>query len=93
MNGNWEFSDEKISPSSYKDLLEGKGMNTLPDLNYGNVYVYTHPKWDQYVIEIRFPCFSKYIYTYSFANYIELMNRLTPQFFLQPVIKEKKDGN
>jgi len=89
MNGNWEFKDEKIVPCYYDSLLEAKEMNTLPDLNYGNIYVYTHPNWDQYVIEVRFPCFSKYIFTYSFSNYIELMNKLTPQFFLEPIIKEK----
>jgi len=91
---NWKFEDGKVMGHGYGhkvSLLEVEGMNVFPDLNYRNIYIYTHPKWDSYVIEIRFPVFSKYIYTFSFPNYIELMSKLTPHFFLEPIAKEKKE--
>lgn len=93
-SGNWKFQDGKVmghGAGHKASILEVEGMNTLPDLNYKNVYVYTHPKWDSYIIEIRFPCFSKYIYTFSFVNYIELMNKLTPQLFFEAIAEEKKE--
>jgi saccharopine dehydrogenase-like NADP-dependent oxidoreductase len=92
--GNWKFEDGKIQGhgAGHKaSVLEVEGMNVFPDLNYKNIYIYTHPKWDSYVIEIRFPTSSKFVYTFSFPNYIELMNKLTPQYFLDSISKEKKE--